>query len=217
MDYKSLHLKWLNKTPSFVPKFANQFSEPYYEIISELYRRPFITNDIARQFFAADMRWHSASDAHILQLQKINSKGTPMSPLFITIGFNHQTWNIPGCVKVIQNIIQFEWIASIYAVFEYHRQNGVHPHAHMIIIPAISLSKSKVLEKLWAAGGIKKVVLNNNYNQCSTFVDYKIAEDYHYKYIKGEKQESKMPFVLKDIQWRKENNIDDFFSKNYNL
>jgi len=218
-DYKALHLKWLHQTPSFSPKFAYQFTENYYDIMVESYspRRSWITNDIARQLFAADMRWHSSSATHIKALQKEAYNIVPMSPLFVTIGFNHQTWTIPSCVKVIEHILEFDWIDSIYCVFEYHRENGVHPHAHMIIIPAEVLSKSKVLEKLWAAAGIKKVVLNNNGKKCSTFIDYKIAEEYHFKYIKGEKKESKMPFVEQDIKWRKENNINDFFSKNYNL
>ena len=81
----------------------------------------------------------------------------------------------------------------------------------MIIILRTPFSKSKVLEKLWAAGGIKKVCLTKS------FIDYKIAEEYHYKYIKGEKKESKMPFVEQDKIWRNKNKINDFFCKNYNL
>jgi len=211
MDYKSLHLKWIKQTPSFSPKFAQQFTEPYYDIIVELYKKSFVTNDVARQFFATDMQWHNQSNQQLLSLTKEVTKSNPMSPLFVTIGFNHQTWNIPSCVKVIENIIKFDWIASIYAVFEYHRENGLHPHVHMIIILATPLSKSKVLEKLWAAGGIKKVCLTKS------FIDYKLAEEYHYKYIKGEKKESKMPFVEQDKIWRNKNKINDFFCKNYNL
>lgn len=214
MDYKSLHLAWIKRTTSFTPKFAQDYTEPYYDIMVQLYKKPVITNEIAQQFMTADMQWFNNCNLQLQKLTKSVTKANPNQPIFVTIGFNHQTWSIPSCVKVIQTIVGYDWIESITAVFEYHRENGLHPHCHMLIHLSEPLAKCKVLEKIWAAAGIKKIVLANNGKKCSTFVDYKIVEEYHYKYIKGEKQESKMPFVYKDRQWRKDNNIPDEFTKN---
>lgn len=211
MDYKSLHLAFIKKTPSFSPKYAQDYTEPYYDIMVQLYKQKFITNEIAQRMMLSDMQWYNTCNLQLQKLTRSVTKANPMQPLFVTIGFNHQTWSIPSCVKVIQTIIKFDWISSVCAVFEYHRENGLHPHCHMLIHLSEPLAKCKVLEKIWAAAGIKKVVLQKS------FIDYKIAEEYHYKYILGEKKELKMPFVEKDIQWRKQNNINDYFCKNYNI
>jgi len=208
MDYKSLHLAWIKKTPSFSPKFAQDYTESYYDIIVQLYKQRFVTNEVAQQFFAADMQWFNTCNQQLNSLSKQVTKSNPMSPIFVTIGFNHQTWNVSSCVKVIETIVKFDWINTIHAVFEYHRANGLHPHVHMLITLNQPLAKSKVLEKIWATAGIKKIVLSKS------FIDYKVAEEYHKKYIMGEKQESKMSFVEKDKEWRKKNNIKEYYSKN---
>lgn len=63
------------------------------------------------------------------------------------------------------------------------------------------------MEKIWAAKGIKKVCLKKS------FIDYKIAADYHSDYVNGIKVKEKMKYVEKDIHWRLINNIPEVFEK----
>lgn len=207
-DYKSLHLAWLKSHPQFVPKHQQVYSsEPYYEIIIEIYKHHACNQECARRLFAADMKWKKETDDIIRTLTKDAHKSDPLAPIFVTIGFNHQTWDIPSCVKVIENITTLGWIGSIHAVFEYHRENGLHPHVHMLITPNEPITKSKTIEKIWAAKGLKKVCLKKS------FIDYKVACDYHHKYINLEKIENKMEYVAKDIEWRSKNGIPENWKK----
>jgi len=205
MDYKSLHLAFLKSNPQFCPKFSQDYSEPYFNIMSELYRNRHVTNIHAQMFYEADMQWKKVCADAIKSHIKQAHKNDPSAPVFVTIGFNHQTWNIASCVKVIETITKHKFIKTIYAVFEYHRENGLHPHVHMLITPSEPITKSKLIEKIWATAGIKKVVLKKS------FIDYKIACDYHHNYILGEKQESKLQYVQQDKEWRFENGIPEFW------
>jgi len=207
MDYKSLHLAFLKMNQQFCPKYSQDYSEPYINIMSELYRNRNVTNIHAKIFYEADMQWQKAClDAIKFDIKQAH-KSDPTAPVFVTIGFNHQTWNIASCVKVIETIVKRDYIKTIHAVFEYHRETGFHPHVHMLITPSEPLCRTKLIEKIWATAGIKKVCLKKS------FVDYKLAADYHHKYINLEKKDSKMPYVAKDIEWRHQNGIPEFWKK----
>lgn len=126
---------------------------------------------------------------------------------FITIGFNHQTFKISDAVLVIRRICENKIFKEIRGVFEMFRENGEHPHVHFLAELHETLPKSKILEKLWATKGIKKQVLSK------TFIDVKKAEDYHTNYILGIKKQEKMKYIEKDKEFRKKNNIPEFFSQ----
>jgi len=207
MDYKSLHLAFLKSNSQFTPKYSYDYTEPYFNIISELYRNPRVTNSHAQMLYDGDMLWQKTCKQAIKSDIRNAHKADPIAPVFVTIGFNHQTWSIPSCVKVIETIKSRPWIKTIRAVFEIHRDNGMHPHVHMLIQPSEPITKSKMLEKIWAIAGIKDIVLKK------TFIDYKVAADYHHKYIMLDKTEDKMEYVHKDIDWRLENDIPEYWEK----
>lgn len=183
----------------------------YYDCMLNLYQSyEQINNDAQRWYDADKLEYHASCERrkqHDKAIMKRLGFGEEILPLFITLGFNHQTWTINSCLKVIETITTLGWIKSCRAVFEVHRENGFHPHCHIYIEPNERLTKSKVLEKLWAVKGIKKVILSNNGKKCSTFIDYKLAEPRHIEYIMLRKQCKKMPFVELDNKWREENNI----------
>jgi len=207
MDYKSLHIVWLKSHPNFIPKYPQDYDRPYIDVIKSLYMNQNISQAHAMVFFESDRHWFDTSNVIIKEMLKQDRKGQEQQRLFITIGFNHQTWNIPDCLKVIEKIKQFDWIKRLKGRFELHRTNGEHPHVHFLIELNEQLPKSKVLEKLWATRGIKKVCLKKS------FIDYKIAQDYHNAYIMLDKCKEKMEYVNKDIQWRLGNNIPELFEK----
>jgi len=201
-DYKSLHLNWIKSNKNFVPKNGNDLSEPYYDIMRFTYQQPNSSQNYAKICLIEDIEWKKKSCKVLGELSIATSSSTRH---FVTIGFNHQTWSVASCVAVIKRIMALDWIDNATAVFELHRENGEHPHCHFLI--DTKFTKSKILEKLWAVKDIKKIVLQKS------FIDYKVAQDYHVKYINGDKIENKMPYVEKDILWRQENNIEQLFKK----
>jgi hypothetical protein len=199
-NYKSLHLAWVKSHPTFVPKYSEDYTLPYYDILRELYNHPACSNEFAKKCLVSDLDWKKKSEKLLNELYF-----TQPTKHFVTIGFNHQTWTVGKCVALIQNILTFDWITGAKCVFEKHRENGEHPHVHLLIDSI--LPKSKILEKIWAAKGIKKLVLKKS------FIDYKPAMDYHEKYILGDKQEAKIPYIEKDRIWRQENQINHLYEK----
>jgi len=135
-----------------------------------------------------------------------NAKATDNKSYFVTIGFNHQTWDIPKCCELIQRVLDASWVSCGEAKFELYRENGEHPHAHFILNLENPMPKSKVAEKIFKLKGMKKFVLKK------TFVDVKETNEQHKMYIKGIKKEAKMPFVRRDEEWRDKNNIPHMFT-----
>jgi len=209
MDYKSIHLAWIKNTRNFVPKYATDYTEPYYDVIRQMYSHNGATQEFAKVMYHSDIRWWEECLAVQQQEIKAVKKDIKQEPkvYFVTIGFNHQTWSIEKCTKAISKILEFDWIIKAKANFELFRENGEHPHCHFYI--STFEPKSKVLEKLFRPNYIQQIVLKKS------FIDLKVAEDYHYKYIMLDKVVDKMGCVEKDIQWRIENDIPDY-EKNWN-
>lgn len=201
-DWKAAHLCWISDRKSFVPKDFVGFTESYFDIMEQIYSNKACSQMYAKRCYLADLKWLEDKTKMNYQLKKeLDIKHQH----FITIGFNHQTWSIDKCVAVIEKIMSFSWILKGRAVFELHRSNGEHPHCHFLI--ECLEPKSKILEKLWATKGLKKVVLSKS------FIDYKEVNHNHSNYIMGIKQEDKMPFVEKDKEWREANNIKEYWEK----
>jgi len=201
-DWKTAHLAWISERPNYIPKNFIGFTEPYYDIMAEIYSHKSCSQAYAEKCYLDDMAWVEEKKRMNYELKK---KLEIKTEHFITIGFNHQTWSITKCVAVIEKIMSFDWIVKGRAVFELYRSNGEHPHCHFLIE---SLEpKSKIIEKIWATRGIKKVVL------AKSFIDHKEVNHNHSKYIMGIKQDSKMPFVEKDREWREANNINQYWEK----
>lgn len=201
-DWKSAHLTFLWKHKNFIPKHAQDYTESYYDIMKEVYNHPACSQEYARKMYLADLEWQKKSQKLEIELLKqLDTKSTH----FITIGFNHQTWTVSKVKDIIERILCCDWISKCRIVFEYYRTNGEHPHIHILMDSV--LAKSKILEKIWALKGIKKIVLSKS------FIDYKVAGYQHTAYIAGEKTEDKMKYVQMDKEFRKQNAIEDYYEK----
>lgn len=209
----TLHLQWIKKHPLFVCDWCFiAHNQTYYEVVNLMYLSMCEHTDnmvnvekCINRFFHDDLLLFDSYE-NALALKKVEYNiGSKQLAYFCTIGFNHQTYTISSCVDVINTILTFPWVLSCRAIFEFHRENGEHPHCHFLI--NTDIQKSKVVEKIWATKGIKKICLKKS------FIDVKLALPVHSKYIMLEKQESKMAYVAKDIIWRKNNAIPEFFEK----
>lgn len=208
MDYKNQYLQWIRNNPTFVPKGGLPRECSYLELMTDIMQCKNCTEEVAKMFYDTDRKWKRECADLIRETERAdNKKINKSSQFFITIGFNHQTWDIPKCVKVIEKILTFDWIKEGEAVFELYRTNGEHPHVHFLVDITDGLTKSKIVEKLWACAGIKKVVLKKS------FIDVKVAQEYHEKYIKGDKIPEKVECCDRDREWRKKNGIPQNFIK----
>lgn len=215
-DFVSAHLSWVKRNPSFSPKYAQDI-EPgrtYYQSLSDFYcpatTGNTIPQTIAKMMYKSDREWFENSKVidNLISKEIINEKKLIPTAWFVTIGFNHQTWNAAKCVKAITNIIDFDWIISCKANFELFRENGEHPHCHFYM--TTYEPKSRILEKLFRPKYVKDIVLKGS------FIDIKKAELYHIDYINLVKTDGKMSYVNQDIEWRLKNNVPNF-EKNWLL
>lgn len=211
----TLHLQWIRTHPLFIPEtpIPSHHKGTYFEFMQIVYdNTPDKACDmLANIYFSDDLRFSDSYETRLAAAKLQYRIGEKILTHFTTIGFNHQTYTIPKCKAVIDKIISFPWVLKCRAVFEFHRENGTHPHVHLLI--TTDITGSKVREKIWAAEGIKNIVLANNGRKPSTFIDTKPALPNHFNYVLLIKQESKMQYVAKDIVWRKANNIPEFYEK----
>lgn len=206
-DYKAAHLAWIDRTKNFTPKYAQDYTVHYFDIMSQIYSRSDVSQSYAKMCYLEDKLWYKQTYAIEKEIDKEVNKVAPsiVNDFFVTIGFNHQTWSVAKCCKAIEKIINMEWIDSCKANFELHRENGEHPHVHFFI--KTKEPKSKVLDKLWRPKYIQDLVLSKS------FIDIKVGMDYHLKYINLDKQEDKTEYVLRDKDWRAKNNIPNYEKK----
>lgn len=195
-DYKNLHIQFLVDHPKFIDKNGDYSHTDYIEIMRYTYKNQNITNELAYLFMTTDVRWYV--DSHIEIQEIIKKVKAPPLPdlLFITINFNHQTFTVQTAHKAIENLLTLTWIQTCTAVLELHRENGEHPHVHLLIKTDQHYTKSRIIDKIYGAKKMKELVNGKN------FIDYKTAEPYHYKYIAGDKVAEKMPYVEKDNIWK---------------
>jgi hypothetical protein len=209
MDYKSIHLAWLKSHPQFVPRDSQSYTEPYYDIMKQIYSQPACSNHFALMMYREDIKfWEQCLAEHIVQYKEIKKQlKTEPNCHFVTVNFNHQTWSIDRCCKAITKLLEFDSIIKAKANFELFRDNGEHPHCHFLIYTHDT--KGTVLYDWFRPGYIKEIVSQKN------FIQIDPGEEHHLKYINLDKIPAKMVHVKKDIEWRKKNNIPDF-EKNWN-
>jgi len=195
-DYKKLHLAFLTTHPRFLDKNGDYTHSEYMEVMSYTYKNPLITNELAYLFMKTDVRWYVESQSEIQEmLQMVKAPPLPDS-LFITINFNHQTWTPQLCHTAIENLLTLSWIKTACAVFELHRENGQHPHVHILLTTDRHYTKTRIIDKIYAAKKMKDLIAGKQ------FIDYKIAEPYHLNYTAGNKKPEKMQYVEKDNIWK---------------
>lgn len=211
VNYVALHLTWLKKHPSFLPKHAvkTKHDWTWLDVCNDLYGDDTRTwehrNELARIFLQDDIKW---SVEYFSQIKLIETPVIDLGKWFVTIGFNHQTFD-PKQVKLfISNLFTLKFFDDgSFGVFEYYRANGEHPHIHICLKTSVK-TKSQIVQQIFRSKNASKFILNKN------FIDVKPFEKYHDEYLAGNKTEDKMSFVERDKSWRFENNYPDIFNKN---
>lgn len=223
-DYPALHLDWIHKHTAFCTaqsaphcSYFDTMRSLYYDMkkddkccacdrITVEHSR---LNHTAYSFLNSDMRTANRNDSLMEKLNKrnIDMYGSKSATYFVTIGFNHQTFNVKSALAAVNNLVNKDFVISCKAVFEYYRTNGEHPHIHLII-EAKQMRAGMLVTKIFQSAGMSKQVLSRN------FIDVKPKQEYHDKYIAGDKIPEKMACCEKDKKWREDNKIPHLIVKN---
>lgn len=211
-----LHLEWIKKHPGFVPDIPLRPNfKTYFDDMQDFWTWntkicPGAVPMMADRWLLDDVRLSQSYDERLRQKCKDLGIAVKQHVWFATLNFpdsENISVLIPKIKDVVSKILSFDWVTKCRAVFEYHGSKGTHPHVHLLI--TTPFTKSKVVEKLWATGGIKVLM-----NQKKNFVQVqKETLPSHHKYILLDKEENKMPLVAKDIVWRRQNSIPEFYEK----
>lgn len=211
MEVAQAHLQWIKNHPNFIPdgglvvdntRTGGGRSISHFETMSLFYSDP-NRLCLAERFFRDDVRLHNVIVLRTHQYQAEFLKDAPRC-FFVTIGFA-DTSDVETLHKIVKTIIAFEWVINVLAVLEFNTSKGIHPHLHMYL--HCNLPESKVIEKLFATKGLKKVCTGKNFIDCSQGLPS------HKQYVQGVKQDSKEEYVKADRQYRRRYNIPDLFEK----
>jgi len=125
---------------------------------------------------------------------------------FITINYPKELTELEKLKEITSNISQLQWIDTIEYVYEYHTKTGGHPHCHMLIVAREKMPPSKVIDKIFAVKGLKKLIAGK---QCVDLAKNRDKTLQNYRdYINGAKTESKTENCELDREWRIKNNLE---------
>lgn len=217
--FRSL-LKFAEKRPNFNPvtfgecKYANQI------ILMEQTMRtnPFILmeEDDYNKFW---YKWLTSDrmleDRTANELKNEILVGDPLQDnwIFVTLNFN-DTEPITGqkMLHFAQEICKKDWVENATFVLEKHRCQGIHHHIHLLIDLNTHQRKGKIIELIYKIGGLRRYCAGKQYVDVKCAKDaLRAPRDVYENYVSGNKKEEKMFFVIKDRQWRKENNLQDIY------
>lgn len=213
------HLAWIKKHPEFVPETGMIISNgklvhtSYYAEMTSVYTHWMATvpqdkwEKLFTSFRDADIKYHKRITAELHKIEKEVLQNTPIY-WFVTVNCEKTTPS--GWMdKTITHIRDMNWVQSFMGVIEFFGKEGDHRHFHMLIKANLPY-KSNVVDAIWAVAGIKK------YCNKKTFIDVKPGLiDEHVKYLKGEKEDSKMARVERDRKMRYQCNLPDLYQKCY--
>lgn len=216
-----LHLHWLNQRAQsgFIPdgglvidntRTGGGRAIPYYETMVGLYSSEVWIQSpygelLAERQLRDDMKYQKKL-ADDLKKKMASVKVIDYKQWFVTIGFKKDI-KPNQMVPIIETIMSYAWVWKLKGVIELHGKEGYRPHMHLNITCDSSIYKSKVIEKLYAVDGIKKICLGKNNIQCDPY------KDGHDAYVEGNKQEKKMILVGQDHSLRESLGIPHLFEK----
>lgn len=135
--------------------------------------------------------------------------------VFLTIGFNEQTITPAVQLKLSLSVLDLKYFREgSKMVLEKFRTNGEHHHTHFLLYLSTPIYTSKLIQFVFQK--VKNHCLKPEFIDVLGPINKKKLHQplaTYEKYIMGDKQESKLPFIEKDKKWRAENKIQDIYIK----
>lgn len=217
VDYRTKHIEWLRSKKGFRPKGGNPLPMQFPTYLEYLNFTYFSNDGLSskgdkRNRYAFmnlrdDVKWaHHSKDivAEVDELFGFKPKNTNPT-FFVTFNWNDSNFKLEHALKGVERLFSKSWVDNARGVFEYHTENGNHPHFMALIQVNCHKTLGKFRDKMFEcslANGLAK-----------NFIDVKVAKSYHEDYIDLDKQESKREFLELDVEWRNNLGIKHEYSK----
>lgn len=210
-NYKLIHLEWIKANRGFrpqrgiMPRFAT-----YLDEMTEMYETGGIKqNKTAFIYLRDDYNWSKRSKTIKDEVAEMfGDKPENNNPrYFITFNWSPDSSNfdIPKILLGIERLYKKSWIDEAKGVFEYHGLHGNHPHFMCLIQVNKYKTPSKIKEKIFESSLASTLQKN--------FIDIKLGKAWHIDYVDLDKSDAKKECIEKDVIWRKENGLQEFYEK----
>lgn len=212
-DYKSIHLEWIKSNRAFRPKLGIPLNySSYLDYMSEMYTQTIKNQKTAYLYLKDDYNWSKKSktikDEVAIMFGDKPDKSD--NTFFITFNFDNQKFDSSLILKATNKTLDKSWIDGYYAVFEYHTENGNHPHLMMRLIVNKYNKKGKLLDKMFESPLAK-------YTGGKNFIDVRPYLKCHDDYLMLDKAVEKKEYLDKDVIWRRENNLPEYLEKKISI
>lgn len=147
-------------------------------------------------------------EALSLMIRKGTARAIKTPHSFITISLPAEDYmkdfsaDIKACLN--RNSAMLNGNSYMFNLEFYGKSSAEHPHAH-ILIKGGGMDKSKIIRAFARQFKIKDNFIDVQRSECGQLYTKREA------YIKGNKQEKKMEQVEKDRDFRKNNNIEEYY------
>lgn len=212
-DYRTLHLEWIKANRGFRPKSAYPLEySSYYDYMVSLYSITLKQQKTAFLFLKDDYNWSKKSKTVNNEVATMfgDSVNKNEDTWFITFNFNKDKFKPLDAIKAVQRLYIKDYVVEAYGVFEYHTENGAHPHFMTKLKLNKYNKKGKILDKM-AESSLAKFCDGKN------FIDIKQFLPCHQDYLELDKATEKKKYLEDDIIWRKENNIPEYLEKKISI
>lgn len=224
---KDKHLQLLDKYPKIAS--AVNVTSTHVEIMTYLYDDAINKMRLGgiswykfmNEYYISDLKKSQSLDKVSLSLQqdiKAIRESLDIKHHFamITIGWNEQTITPQKMLNVSQKVLSLKYFTTAKMVLEKFRQNGIHHHTHFLVEFDSEYPMSKVIGWIYQTRGVKELCLSKSFidylgpkNRKKFYASYQQYDNY----IRGIKQESKIPYIEQDRLWRLDNSIPDLIEK----
>lgn len=232
VDYYDLVMSFAKENPSYAKEVWSGNHSCYLEHICYMddftFHPSFISRKFSKDFrnnfwwkwFVSDVKQQAASRVAFTCAKNaiLNSLDIKDSYLFITVNFDDSS-NITAkkMLDIAQKLCKLRYFVSgKYVLEKFREQEGIHHHIHFLVKTSTREKVSDICKAIYKPKYVK------DYVKGIQFIDIKNpyaanaskraqAYDVYDKYVSGDKQSSKLPYVAKDRKWRDENFIEHLY------
>ena len=212
LDYVSLHLEFLQKHPNF--QKGVYYPLTYSDIMRETWSANLPEkNRAAYKWMMGDMAKLFKSETVLNNIEK-QFKSTfsaiennTNTTYFVTLNFDNETFKSETAVKVIQRLVNKDYIKGLKGIFEYNTEEGTHPHFMARLEVNGRLPKGKLIQRIYQSAGIKNLIKGVN------FIDVKPYGPHHDNYLDLVKTDKKQQYLDLDVAWREKEGIPEVIEK----
>lgn len=211
IDYKQLHLEWIQMNPCFKTEYNRSLYNSYYDEMYACYyssEAVFKQNRTAWLLLGDDVKKKNSRQNVIKRVNQLYGIEQTLPSFFVTFNFDETLFTPELAMKGVKALLDKTYVESAYGVFEYYGKEKNHPHLHI----RLTMNKYNTFGKL--KDKLKQTTLVTKLTGGINFVDIKpYIEARHKEYLECDKALEKTEQIEKDKVWRENNGLPHYISK----